>query len=81
LNDFLDPIRERRAYYAAQPGLVEEILVAGTRRMQEEARETMALAYEAMGLYGIRLRRQIRAAERAELPATLPLAVNDAVGA
>ncbi len=61
LDSFLDPIRERRAHYAAQPGLVEEILVAGTRHMQAEARETMALVYEAMGMYGIRLRERVRA--------------------
>ncbi len=62
LNNFLDPIRERRARYAAQPGLVEEILVEGTRRMQEEARETMALVYEAMGMYGIQIRRRVQEA-------------------
>ncbi len=60
LNNFLDPIRERRARYAAQPGLVEEILVEGTRRMQEEARETMALVHEAMGMYGIQIRRRVQ---------------------
>ncbi len=53
LNAFLDPIRERRAYYAQRPGLVEEILVEGTRRMREEARATMALVHEAMGMYGV----------------------------
>ncbi len=52
LNNFLDPIRERRARYASQPGLVEEILDAGIRRMCQEARETMGLVREAMGLYG-----------------------------
>jgi tryptophanyl-tRNA synthetase len=57
INDFLDPIRERRASYASQPGLVEEILIEGTGRMQAEARETMAQVFEAMGLYGISLRR------------------------
>ena len=60
LNNFLDPIRERRARYAARPGLVEEILVEGTRRMQEEARETMALVHEAMGMYGIQIRRRVQ---------------------
>jgi tryptophanyl-tRNA synthetase len=61
LNNFLDPIRERRVHYASQPGLVEEILIVGTRRMQEEARETMDRVYEAMELYGIRLRQQVNA--------------------
>ena len=62
LNSFLDPIHERRAYYAAQPGLVEEILVQGTQRMQVEARKTMAQVYQAMGLYGVRLRERAREA-------------------
>lgn len=51
LNEFLDPIRERRARYSADPKVVEEILVAGTRRMQQEAQQTMGLVREAMGLY------------------------------
>ncbi len=50
LNVFLDPIRERRARYATQPGLVEEILAVGTERMRAEATETMQLVREAMGL-------------------------------
>jgi len=50
LNAFLDPIRERRARYEAQPGLIEEILRSGIRRMCQEADETMHLVREAMGL-------------------------------
>lgn len=49
INQFLEPIRERREVYAAQPSLVDEILVQGTKRMREEAHETMTLVYEAMG--------------------------------
>ena len=52
LNAFLDPIRERRAYYARRPDLVEDILLEGTRRMREEARATMTLVWDAMGMYG-----------------------------
>jgi tryptophanyl-tRNA synthetase len=51
LNDFLDPIRERRAKFVREPSLVEDILVAGTKRMREEARETMSLVRQAMGMY------------------------------
>ncbi len=51
LNTFLDPIRERRRSFAEQSGLLEEILIAGTKRMRQEAMETMALVREAMGLY------------------------------
>ena len=50
LEAFLAPIRERRAEYAAQPGLVDEIIVQGSRRARAEAQETVRLAREAMGL-------------------------------
>jgi len=51
LNNFLDPLRERRAKYEAQPSLVEDILVAGTERAREEGRKTMELVRDAMGMY------------------------------
>jgi tryptophanyl-tRNA synthetase len=51
LNAFLDPIREQRANLLAEPSLVEEILIAGTELMRVEARETMAMVREAMGMY------------------------------
>ena len=50
INQFLAPMRERRAYYALQPGLVDETLYHGTLRMRQEARETMRLVRGAMGL-------------------------------
>jgi tryptophanyl-tRNA synthetase len=50
LNAFLDPIRERRAEFERQPGLLEDILADGSRRARAEARETLQLAREAMGL-------------------------------
>ena len=53
LNRFLEPIRERRQAYAAQASLVDEILVQGTKRMREEARETMALVRQAMGFHSL----------------------------
>jgi tryptophanyl-tRNA synthetase len=51
LEAFLGPIRERRADLAVDPGLVENILSDGTRRMRQEAEETMSQVHEAMGLY------------------------------
>jgi tryptophanyl-tRNA synthetase len=57
INDFLDPLRERRARYESQPGLVEDILIEGTRRVRGIAQETMDMVHEAMGLYGPRLLR------------------------
>jgi tryptophanyl-tRNA synthetase len=52
INDFLAPMRERRISYEARPGLVDDIIVEGTRRMQGVARDTMENVYDAMGLYG-----------------------------
>jgi tryptophanyl-tRNA synthetase len=50
LNVFLDPIRERRAYYQAHPLKLQDVLADGIRRMQAEAQETMRRAREATGL-------------------------------
>lgn len=50
LNTFLDPIRERRAQFESRPGLVEDILIEGTRRASAIAAATLAEAKEAMGL-------------------------------
>ncbi len=61
INNFLEPIRERRASYEAKPGLVEDILLDGTRRMQAEATKTLEIVYDAMGLVGITLRKALRA--------------------
>ena len=49
LNDFLEPIRERRAALEANPATVDEILHAGNERMRREARDTMELVRDAMG--------------------------------
>lgn len=50
LNAFLDPIRERRAYYAARPKLVDEILAAGAAKVRPISQATVDEAREAMGL-------------------------------
>jgi tryptophanyl-tRNA synthetase len=50
INNFLEPIRERRAHYQANPLLVQDVLANGIRRMQAEAAETMGLVRGAMGL-------------------------------
>ena len=50
INQFLAPLRERRARYKAQPGLVDEILRNGNRRMRRESEETMRLVRQAMGM-------------------------------
>jgi tryptophanyl-tRNA synthetase len=52
INAFLEPVRERRAHYQETPGLVEEVLMEGTRRMQAVADRTMRAVYDAMELPG-----------------------------
>jgi tryptophanyl-tRNA synthetase len=50
LNELLDPMRERRARYEANPKLVDEILMSGTERARQEGAKTMAEVREAMCL-------------------------------
>jgi tryptophanyl-tRNA synthetase len=50
LNNFLDPIRERRRHFEGLEGEVGEILLQGTKNARKEARETLTQAKEAMGL-------------------------------
>jgi tryptophanyl-tRNA synthetase len=50
LNAFLDPIRERRAYYAARPKLVDEILAVGAAKVRPISQGTVDDARAAMGL-------------------------------
>jgi tryptophanyl-tRNA synthetase len=69
LNLFLDPMRERRAHFEADPGLVDELIVEGTERTRREVQQTVIEARRAMGLTGVytRLRRK---AERSRPTAT-----------
>jgi tryptophanyl-tRNA synthetase len=55
INRFLEPMHERRAHYESQPGLVEDVLIQGIRRMRGVGQETMDRVYDAMGLYGPQL--------------------------
>lgn len=48
LNNFLEPIRKRRAEYEAQPELVEKILKEGTEKARIEAAKTLKAVKEAM---------------------------------
>lgn len=48
INRFLEPIRERRAWYEQHPDFVRDALLAGTSREQEIARETIADVRQAM---------------------------------
>jgi tryptophanyl-tRNA synthetase len=50
LNAFLDPIRERRAYFLAHPTIPQDVLAEGIRRMQAEAKATMEIVRSLTGL-------------------------------
>ncbi|MFI6823834.1 tryptophan--tRNA ligase [Micromonospora sp. NPDC050187] len=77
LNRFLDPMRERRAGFAAERGLVDQLIVDGTERTREEVRRTLVEVRRAMGLTGAyqQIRRR---AERARGRAGAPAAVGTA---
>lgn len=53
INNFLDPIRERRAEIEADSGLVEQVIYEGTLRTNELANETLAMMKKAMGFSGV----------------------------
>lgn len=53
INNFLDPIRERRAELEADSGYVEQVIYEGTMRTNELANETLAMMRRAMGLTGL----------------------------
>jgi len=50
LERFLEPIRARRADYAAKPKIVDEILAAGSERARREATQTLHEVRAAMKL-------------------------------
>ena len=50
INAFLEPIRERRAKYEKDEKLLNDIIMEGNRKVKEEAKKTMLLVSEAMGL-------------------------------
>ena len=48
INDFLDPIREKRLYFESHPNIVEEAIMNGTNRARDVAKETMKMVRSAM---------------------------------
>ena len=50
INAFLEPFREKRAYYLAHPTIPRDVLANGIRRMQTEAKQTMELVRDVTGL-------------------------------
>lgn len=53
LNNFLEPIRDRRSEIVAQSGYVEHVIYEGTQRVQEIAHQTVTDMKKAMGLAGL----------------------------
>lgn len=52
INEFLDPIRERRKAYESEKGLIEEIIYDGTEKMNEISQATIKEVRSAMGIGG-----------------------------
>jgi tryptophanyl-tRNA synthetase len=50
INRFLEPMRERRAKFAARPEFVREMLAAGREHARRLGRETIEMAHAAMGM-------------------------------
>ena len=48
--DTLEPIREKRKYYEERPELVDKILIEGTKKAREVAKQTMKEVKQAMRL-------------------------------
>lgn len=46
----LKPVREKRAYYEQRPELVDKLLIEGTKKAQEEAKQVMKKVKQAMKL-------------------------------
>ena len=50
INEFLEPIREKRNFYQKKDGLIKEILDSGNRKAREEAQKTLDMVKKAMHL-------------------------------
>ncbi len=50
INNFLEPVRERRTFYADKPGFIEEMILAGNDRVRAVAEETIGMVEDAMGI-------------------------------
>jgi tryptophanyl-tRNA synthetase len=64
INNFLEPMRERRAKYEQEDGLVDEIIYNGTQRVRRIAQETLVEMKKAMGLTSVMNRIRRKAHER-----------------
>ena len=53
VNAFLDPMRERRARFEADSGLVDRLIVEGTEKTRVEVKQTVFDMRKAMGLTAV----------------------------
>jgi tryptophanyl-tRNA synthetase len=70
INRFLDPMRERRARFESESGLVDEIIVEGTERTRREVQQVVFEVRKAMGLTAAyaQLRRKAERARKNRQP-------------
>jgi len=50
VNNFLEPLRERRAKFSSNPKMIDEIIHSGTEAVAKEGRETVRVMRDAMGM-------------------------------
>jgi tryptophanyl-tRNA synthetase len=50
INDLLEPMRQRRAYYESRPDEVMDIIRQGNARAREEAQKTMEMVRDRLNL-------------------------------
>jgi tryptophanyl-tRNA synthetase len=50
INNFLEPMRERRAHFESRASMIDDIIAEGNRRARAIALETMEIVRSAMGL-------------------------------
>lgn len=49
INDFLNPIRERRNTFENQKGYIDELIYEGTRKVRKEVQKTLYEMRKSMG--------------------------------
>lgn len=53
INQFLDPIRERRTHYENQKGYVDELIYEGSKKVRKEVQNTLYEMKKAMGFVSV----------------------------
>lgn len=48
MSEYLKPIREKRKYYESHPEIVDEVLIEGTKKAREKAKEVMKKVRQSM---------------------------------